>query len=258
MKRNRIWFMPLLLCLLFCSCAPMKSNSELAVSSRTALSSAFSSRASLESASSVAESSSQTEGSSAVTSAAAGELGSVQIDPRDEGVFKYRVLEMRYGESLEALGISKEDTAGLAHEFPVSGVLLLTLKLENVDYPMDAPMLAEDGCTLVNSLYLYPSEAIDQSKTPEPMVNGVLEYSNTPVYFDRAPQNEKRYFALPMPEPGQSSEEFQVAWALSAEYAGLFREDKLELVHTGAPLEYGVNEVCRLKLHWADAVQSGA
>ncbi len=252
MKKTRIWLVPLFLCLLLCSCAPMRSNSELAASSQKA-SSAVSS-AGEESVKSNA-SSVILSGSSAPVPPAAEELGVVQIDPRNVGIFKYHVLKMQYGNSLEELGISQEAAADLDPEVQNSGVVLLTMKLENVDYPMDDPMLAEDGCILVNSLNLYPTEAIDQNKTPEHIVDGTLDYSNVPVYFDRAPQKEKRYFALPMPEPGQNSEEFQVAWALSSEYAGLFQEDKLELVLTGAPLEYGTNEVCRAKLRYADAVQ---
>lgn len=252
MKKNKIWLMPLSLCLLLCSCAPMRSNSQLAASSlapSSALSSAVEKNAGSEASSEISS------GSSAAEPVSAGELGTVQIDPRDVGTFKYHVLKMRYGENLEELGISQEKTADWDPEVQDSGVVLLTMKLENVDYPMDEPGLAEDGYILVNSLNLYPTEAIDQNKTPEHIVDGALDYSNVPVYFDRAPQEEKKYFALPMPEPGQSSEEFQVAWALSAQYAGLFREDKLELVLTAAPLEYGTNEVCRAKLRYADAVQ---
>ncbi len=247
MKKSGYVLAPLCLCLLLCSCAPMRSNSELAASSR-AMESAPSAGIS-----SPVEQSSQSGASMPEASASAGELGTVELDPRDVGTLRYHVLEMRYGESMEELGIPLESLSTDNLEGRDSGALLLILRLENVDYPMDDLMLDEEGRTLVNSLHLYPSETIDQGTEVQPWAD-----SHDPLYFDRSPQEEKKYFALPAPEPGQYSEEFQMAWGLSAEYTEQLKNDGLELVYTMSGLEQGVNQVCRMKLHWADVLRGGA
>ena len=115
--------------------------------------------------------------------------------------------------------------------------LTITFSLENES--LDPATL--DGDYLVNNFFLVTQETVDAHQ------EGAV--FNSPIYFDQAVDDEKRYFALELPAIGESTK-ITLGWALSATDLQALENNQLNLVYSTMgwdeasilPLEYSAEE----------------
>lgn len=153
------------------------------------------------------------------------------------GIVNYQVESISLEESYEAAGVNAAQVVGKQELREGEAFLTITFSLENES--LDPATL--DGDYLVNNFFLVTQETVDAHQ------EGAM--FNSPIYFDQAVDDEKRYFALELPAIGESTK-ITLGWALSATDLQALESNQLNLVYSTMgwdeasilPLEYSAEE----------------
>lgn len=140
-------------------------------------------------------------------------------------------------ESYEAAGVNAAQVVGQQELREGEAFLTITFSLENES--LDPAIL--EGDYLVNNFFLVTQETVDAHQ------EGAV--FNSPIYFDQAVDDEKRYFALELPAIGESTK-ITLGWALPATDLQALESNQLNLVYSTMgwdeasilPLEYSIGE----------------
>ena len=140
-------------------------------------------------------------------------------------------------DSYEAAGVDMTQVVGQQELREGEAFLTITFSLENES--LDPAALGGDY--LVNNFFLVTQETVDAHQ------EGAV--FNSPIYFDQAVDDEKRYFALELPAIGESTR-IILGWALSATDLQALENNQLNLVYSTMgwdeasllPLEYSAEE----------------
>ena len=154
-------------------------------------------------------------GSQPLSSVVTQETYSVLQTEYHGGTVSYQVESVSLEESYEAAGVNAAQVVGQQELREGEAFLTITFSLENES--LDPAIL--EGDYLVNNFFLVTQETVDAHQ------EGAV--FNSPIYFDQAVDDEKRYFALELPAIGESTK-ITLGWALPA-------TDLL-------PLEYSIGE----------------
>ena len=153
------------------------------------------------------------------------------------GIVSYQVESISLEENYEAVGVDVTQVVGQQELREGEKFLTITFSLENES--LDPATL--EGDYLVNNFFLVTQETVDAHQ------EGAV--FNSPIYFDQAVDDEKRYFALELPAIGESTE-ITLGWVLSAADLQALENNQLNLVYTTMgwdeasilPLEYSAGE----------------
>lgn len=176
-------------------------------------------------------------GSQPLSSVVTQETSSVLRTEYRGGIVSYQVESISLEESYEAAGVNSAQIVGQQELREGEAFLTITFLLENES--LDPAIL--DGDYLVNNFFLVTQETVDAHQ------EGAV--FNSPIYFDQAVDDEKRYFALEIPTIGESTN-ITLGWALSATDLQALESNQLNLVYTTMgwdeasilPLEYSIGE----------------
>lgn len=176
-------------------------------------------------------------GSQPLSSVVTQETSSVLRTEYRGGIVSYQVESISLEESYEAAGVNSAQIVGQQELREGEAFLTITFLLENES--LDPAIL--DGDYLVNNFFLVTQETVDAHQ------EGAV--FNSPIYFDQAVDDEKRYFALEIPTIGESTN-ITLGWALSATDLQALESNQLNLVYTTMgwdeasilPLEYSAEE----------------
>ena len=153
------------------------------------------------------------------------------------GTVSYQVESVSLEESYEAAGVNAAQVVGQQELREGEAFLTITFSLENES--LDPAIL--EGDYLVNNFFLVTQETVDAHQ------EGAV--FNSPIYFDQAVDDEKRYFALELPAIGESTK-ITLGWALPATDLQALESNQLNLVYSTMgwdeasilPLEYSTGE----------------
>lgn len=153
------------------------------------------------------------------------------------GIVNYQVKAISLEDSYEAAGVDVTQVVGQQELREGEKFLTITFSLENES--LDPATL--EGDYLVNNFFLVTQETVDAHQ------EGAV--FNSPIYFDQAVDDEKRYFALDLPTIGEDTE-ITLGWVLSAADLQALENNQLNLVYTTMgwdeasimPLEYSAEE----------------
>ena len=176
-------------------------------------------------------------GSQPLSSVVTQETYSVLQTEYHGGIVSYQVESISLEESYEAAGVNSAQIVGQQELREGEAFLTITFSLENES--LDPAIL--EGDYLVNNFFLVTQETVDAHQ------EGAV--FNSPIYFDQAVDDEKRYFALEVPTIGESTN-ITLGWALSATDLQALESNQLNLVYTTMgwdeasilPLEYSAEE----------------
>lgn len=135
------------------------------------------------------------------------------------GIVNYQVESVSIEDSYEAAGVDVTQVVGQQELGEGEKFLTITFSLENES--LDPATL--EGDYLVNNFYLVTQETVDARQ------EGAV--FNSPIYFDQAVEDEKRYFALELPAVGEGTE-ITLGWALSTTDLQALENSQLNLVYT--------------------------
>lgn len=175
--------------------------------------------------------------SQALSSIAQQENSSVLRTEYRGGFVNYQVESISLEDNYESAGIDVTQVVGQQELREGEKFLTITFSLENES--LDPATL--EGDYLVNNFFLVTQETVDAHQ------EGAV--FNSPIYFDQAVDDEKRYFALELPVMGESTE-ITLGWALSTTDLQALENNQLNLVYTTMgwdeasilPLEYSAEE----------------
>lgn len=153
------------------------------------------------------------------------------------GIVSYQVESISLEENYEAVGVDVTQVVGQQELREGEKFLTITFSLENKS--LDPATL--EGDYLVNNFFLVTQETVDAHQ------EGAV--FNSPIYFDQAVDDEKRYFALELPPMGEGTE-ITLGWVLSTTDLQALENNRLNLVYTTMgwdeasimPLEYSAEE----------------
>lgn len=153
------------------------------------------------------------------------------------GIVSYQVESISLEENYEAVGVDVTQVVGQQELREGEKFLTITFSLENES--LDPATL--EGDYLVNNFFLVTQETVDAHQ------EGAV--FNSPIYFDQAVDDEKRYFALELPPMGEGTE-ITLGWVLSTTDLQALENNRLNLVYTTMgwdeasimPLEYSAEE----------------
>ena len=176
-------------------------------------------------------------GSQPLSSVVTQETYSVLQTEYHGGTVSYQVESVSLEESYEAAGVNAAQVVGQQELREGEAFLTITFSLENES--LDPAIL--EGDYLVNNFFLVTQETVDAHQ------EGAV--FNSPIYFDQAVDDEKRYFALELPAIGESTK-ITLGWALSATDLQALESNQLNLVYSTMgwdeasilPLEYSAEE----------------
>ena len=176
-------------------------------------------------------------GSQPLSSVVTQETYSVLQTEYHGGTVSYQVESVSLEESYEAAGVNAAQVVGQQELREGEAFLTITFSLENES--LDPAIL--EGDYLVNNFFLVTQETVDAHQ------EGAV--FNSPIYFDQAVDDEKRYFALELTAIGESTE-ITLGWVLSTTDLQALENNRLNLVYTTMgwdeasimPLEYSAEE----------------
>ena len=176
-------------------------------------------------------------GSQPLSSVVTQETYSVLQTEYHGGTVSYQVESVSLEESYEAAGVNAAQVVGQQELREGEAFLTITFSLENES--LDPAIL--EGDYLVNNFFLVTQETVDAHQ------EGAV--FNSPIYFDQAVDDEKRYFALELPAIGESTK-ITLGWALPATDLQALESNQLNLVYSTMgwdeasilPLEYSAEE----------------
>lgn len=176
-------------------------------------------------------------GSQPLSSVVTQETSSVLQTEYRGGFVNYQVKSISLEENYEAAGVDVTQVVGQQELREGEKFLTITFSLENES--LDPATL--EGDYLVNNFFLVTQETVDAHQ------EGAV--FNSPIYFDQAVDDEKRYFALDLPAMGEGTE-ITLGWVLSTTDLQALENNRLNLVYTTMgwdeasimPLEYSAEE----------------
>ncbi len=196
-KRNPLWLMmAVVFAISLCACAPMQPNSSV-----------------------VPNEEGPAPASSTANQAVEEDSGTVLKTDFGGGIVAYQIQSIELADSYEAAGIDPSKIAGQQKLQEGEKFLTITFSLENES--MDPASLGGDY--LVNNFYLATQETVDAHRDG-PMFNSA-------IYFDKAINDDRRYFTLELPPIGQSTE-ITLGWALPSSDLQALEGNQLNLVYS--------------------------
>lgn len=176
-------------------------------------------------------------GSQPLSSVVTQETSSVLQTEYRGGFVNYQVESISLEDSYEAAGVDMTQVVDQQELREGEKFLTITFSLENES--LDPATL--EGDYLVNNFFLVTQKTVDAHQ------EGAV--FNSPIYFDQAVDDEKRYFALELPSMGEGTE-ITLGWVLSTTDLQALENNQLNLVYTTMgwdeasilPLEYSAEE----------------
>lgn len=140
------------------------------------------------------------------------------------GTVTYEIEEVEWMDSYQAAGVDVSETVDQKTLKEGEKYLQIKFSLENEDIDKDTL----DGEYLVNNFFLADKDTLDSKKEGA--------YLNSPIYFNQAQADIKRYFALELPAIGEKTE-IVLGWRLSPAEIEFLETHQLYLIYTTRGLD---------------------